>query len=91
MKTDNTKGNRWSTRGTIYAEWVREESKYERKKNIKRKKDLQQRENNKKEDKTIWNWDNRAKINRKRKEKKIKGKSVDYAVKTKNSVSQMER
>ena len=32
-----------------------------------------------------------AKINRKRKEKKIKGKSVDYAVKTEDSVSQMER
>ena len=46
MKTDNTKGNRWSTRGTIYAEWVWQESKYERKENIKRKEEIQIEEEN---------------------------------------------
>ena len=56
------------------------------------KKELQQRrENNKKEAKTIWKWDHRAKSNRKRKEKKIKGKSADYMVKTENSGSLVER
>ena len=46
----------------------------------------------KKEAKTIWKWDHRAKSNyRKKKEKKVKAKSADYLVKTKNSGSQVER
>lgn len=82
MKTDNTKGNRWSTRGTIYAEWVREESKYERKKNIKRKEEIQiEEENITRVKKTVEKWKQLKVQGMQRYEKRIKLYRLNFTFK----------